>query len=67
MASLASPSRINLKQTTITAGQIALLCLFAWGLPDFSQADPLSHSRQRHRSWCATAIISLQINSRDQR
>ncbi|GIU11963.1 MULTISPECIES: CidA/LrgA family protein [unclassified Shewanella] len=31
MASLASPSRINLKQTTITAGQIALLCLFAWG------------------------------------
>ncbi|WP_299801865.1 CidA/LrgA family protein [uncultured Shewanella sp.] len=31
MATFAKPSRINLKQTAITAGQIALLCLFAWG------------------------------------
>ncbi|ABV86220.1 CidA/LrgA family protein [Shewanella pealeana] len=31
MASLATPSRINLKQTALTAGQITLLCLLAWG------------------------------------
>ncbi len=37
MASLATPSRINFKQTAITAAQVVLLCLFAWGCQNLAK------------------------------